>query len=154
MPLTHAFWDDQRVSIWLLAIRCEFTYEGWTRNDHVVPHLLELTTLIRPPSNIDLRELEPRPASSSPPINRPTAKDLEQPTFATYLILRRKLGEIVAKITQHFQNLRDPRGYKDIEVLGNEMRRFVSSLPRAFDISRPDKSFDKRESSQQRAGGF
>ena len=53
----------------------------------------------RPPSNIDLRDLS---------IDHDTKpKPLEEPTFATYLILRYKLGLVVAKVGAAWK-----RGYK------------------------------------------
>jgi hypothetical protein len=81
-------------------------------------------------------------SSSSVPVPRP----LDQPTFATYLILRRALGEIVARITQHFQRLDGGGGYKDVEVLDGQIRALRESLPPAFSIDSPNEEWDDSES--------
>jgi uncharacterized membrane protein YphA (DoxX/SURF4 family) len=71
---------------------------------------------------------------------------MDSPTFATYLILRRRLGEIVAMITHNFQQLRGQGAqgnYKEIERIGDEMKRFVAGLPKCFSMENPDRSLDK-----------
>ncbi|WVN89314.1 uncharacterized protein L203_104536 [Cryptococcus depauperatus CBS 7841] len=89
-----------------------------------------------PPSNINLpdilrnKQVKPRPMS--------------EPTFGTYLILRRGLGEIVAKITHHFQRLEGPTEYRDVEAIDAEMKQFVANLPPAFSMLNHDRSDDDK----------
>lgn len=81
------------------------------------------------------------------------------PTYATYLILRERLGALVAKVraqsrmtrhvltpyfqvVQHFQKLHDQGGYRDVENLDAEFKRLVAELPPAFAMHSPDKSLD------------
>ena len=127
----------------------------------------------RPPSNINLHDLAPDdgiavtgdtrnpfstplteegeslPSKSTSQRSRqkdPHVRSMDTPTFGTYLLLRRRLGEIVAMITQNFQQLNgqgSQGSYKEIERIGGEMKRFVSSLPRCFKMEDPDKSMDK-----------
>lgn len=107
-----------------------------------------------------MRDIEPREVKSESDTTAATAtapnptpparvKDIEEPTFATYLILRRRLGEIVAQITQSFQRLDESAAsslYRTVEARHADVRAFISSLPRAFDIENPDKRWDKGES--------
>ena len=82
--------------------------------------------------------------TSSSLADRLVSKPLSQPTFATYLILRRSLGEIVSRITQHFQRLdRGGEGYADVEVLDRELRTLREGLPEAFKMVDPDTSWDE-----------
>jgi hypothetical protein len=78
--------------------------------------------------------------------SRPVPRPLSQPTFATYLILRRQLGEIVANVTHHFQRLDGGGGYKDVEVLDGEFRRLREGLPETFRMDRPNRGWDDRRS--------
>ena len=52
-------------------------------------------------------------------------------------------------ITQNFQQLRGhgaQSSYKEIERIGDEMKRFVGELPRCYRMEDPDKSMDQGES--------
>lgn len=93
----------------------------------------------RPPSNIDLDSFQ---SSSSPPQSRP----ISEPTFASYLILRRSLGEIVARITQHFQRLDGGGSYANVEALDKELRGLREGLPKFMAFEHTDRSHDQRES--------
>jgi hypothetical protein len=98
-------------------------------------------------------DLEPRPDDTTP-VPSARVKDKEEPTFATYLILRRRLGEIVAQITHSFQRLDETNSaslYRLVEARHADMRAFIASLPRAFDMERPDKSWDNSEWTRDRA---
>ena len=66
----------------------------------------------------------------------------EEPTFASYLILLRGLGEIVAKITQHFQLLGESTQYREVEAIDAELKAFVADLPDVFKMHNPDKQWD------------
>jgi hypothetical protein len=69
-----------------------------------------------------------------------------EPTFAAYLIIRRSLGEIVARITQHFQRLDGGGSYADVEALDKELRGLRDGLPRYMAFEQTDKSHDQRQS--------
>ena len=97
----------------------------------------------RPPRNINLSDIL---AGQDQP------KSHDEPTFATYLILRRGLGEIVAKVTEHFQLLSDPVQYRDVEAIDADFKDFVASLPPAFSMTDPDKSWDDSELAVGSAG--
>lgn len=73
-------------------------------------------------------------------------KPLYEPTFATYLIFRRKLGEIVSRITKHFQRLDGVGAYKDVQVLDGEIKALRNELPVFFAMEKPDTSWDERKS--------
>lgn len=91
-----------------------------------------------PPSNLDLSSLETLdPAQPIQP------KPAQQPTFATYLILRRAVGEIVARITQTFQRLDGGGDYADIRALDSDLTRLRDDLPAAFRMEDPDRSYDE-----------
>lgn len=100
----------------------------------------------RPPSNLDLADLADN--NGTPP----EAKPYDEPTFATYLILRRSLGQIVAKVTDHFQMLRETVQYRDVEEIDAEFKVFMRDLPRAFRMNDPDKTWDASESERRWAG--
>ncbi|EIW71030.1 hypothetical protein TREMEDRAFT_27559 [Tremella mesenterica DSM 1558] len=89
-----------------------------------------------PPLNLDLGEISPDGPASP--------KLMDIPTFATYLILRHRLGLIVAKITNHFQRLRSMATYKVIEDLDAELKEFVKDLPAAFRMHDFDRSYDTK----------
>lgn len=91
------------------------------------------------------------------------------PTYATYLILRERLGALVAKVSpasrashkkltlrpkvvQHFQKLHDQGGYRDVEKLDAEFKQLVADLPPAFAMHSPDKSQDGGETHRRRSG--
>jgi len=93
----------------------------------------------RSPSNLDLAVLENGTRASE------VEKPYDEPTFATYLILRRSLGEIVAKLTDHFQMLGEVVQYRDVEELDAEFKAFMRELPRAFRMTEPDKTWDASE---------
>jgi hypothetical protein len=63
-------------------------------------------------------------------------KSHDEPTFATYLILRRGLGEIVAKVTEHFQLLSDPVQYRDVEAIDADFKENHNSSSSARQIPR------------------
>lgn len=67
----------------------------------------------------------------------PVPKPLSEPTYATYLILRRSLGEIMAKVTQHFQRLDGVGEYKDVEGLNGELCALRDGLPEVFRMLTP-----------------
>jgi hypothetical protein len=49
-------------------------------------------------------------------------------------------------ITHNFQQLRGQGAqgnYKEIERIGDEMKRFVAGLPKCFSMENPDRSLDK-----------
>lgn len=88
---------------------------------------------------------------------------MTEPTFGTYLLLRRRLGDIVAKvssvcpvcfsvcvlinsqITHHFQRLTGQTQYRDVEALDAELKQFVADLPLTFTMLNHDKSYDSSE---------
>ncbi|KIR54550.1 nuclear protein [Cryptococcus gattii Ru294] len=89
-----------------------------------------------PPSNLDLLDLlEDKLAKPKP---------MTEPTFGTYLLLRRRLGDIVAKITHHFQRLTGQTQYRDVEALDAELKQFVADLPPTFTMLNHDKSYDSK----------
>ena len=90
----------------------------------------------RPPSNLDLPDLL-QDKSAQP-------KDKDEPTFATYLILRKSLGEIVARVTEHFQLLDEQVQYRDVEAIDEEFKDFIADLPPAFRMLDPDRSWDDK----------
>jgi len=75
----------------------------------------------------------------------PRPKPDSEPTFATYLILRRGLGEIVARVTDHFQMLGEAVQYRDVEAIDEDFKAFVAALPKAFRMTDPDRSWDASE---------
>ena len=108
--------------------------------------------MISPPSNIDIKDLVSG--------HRVGPRPVDEPTFATYVILRRRLGEIVAKVscssipsqisaafqvTQHFQRLHGQTPYRDVEELDAEFKSLVEDLPSCYRMVNPDKSYDKGE---------
>ncbi|WVQ79880.1 hypothetical protein IAT38_001980 [Cryptococcus sp. DSM 104549] len=89
-----------------------------------------------PPSNLELSDIL-RNKNAKP-------KPLSEPTYGTYLLLRWGLGNIVAKITQHFQRLQGQTQYRDVEALDAELKQFVADLPPTFTMLTPDKSYDSK----------
>ncbi|ODN79510.1 hypothetical protein L202_03476 [Cryptococcus amylolentus CBS 6039] len=89
-----------------------------------------------PPSNTDLPDILENKAIKPKPWS--------EPTYSTYLILRRGLGQIVAKITKQFQHLQGQTGYKDVEAIDAELKELVASMPPSFAMHNPDKSWDDK----------
>lgn len=89
-----------------------------------------------PPSNLNLVDLLENKLAKPRPIT--------EPTFGTYLLLRRRLGDIVAKITHHFQRLTGQTQYRDVEALDAELKQFVADLPPTFTMLNHDKSYDSK----------
>ncbi|KAK4684431.1 hypothetical protein P7C73_g5751, partial [Tremellales sp. Uapishka_1] len=90
-----------------------------------------------PPLNIDLQDLAADPKARALP--------MDHPTFATYLILRKGLADIVFKIVHHFQRLQGQTQYKDVEILDAELKTFVKNLPPQFQMLTPDTSYDQAQ---------
>ena len=70
---------------------------------------------------------------------------MDQPSYATYLIVRRHLGEIVARVTKHFQRLDGGGEYRDVEDLDKEFKDLRDGLPGFFKMENTDKSWDESE---------
>lgn len=117
---------------------------------HEVGHLSSNVTTAyhRPPSNLDLADFAEAGSRA------PEPKPYDEPTFATYLILRRSLGEIVAKVTDHFQMLGESVQYRDVEEIDAEFKAFMGDLPRAFRMDEPDKTWDASESTAVRVWDY
>ncbi|ORX36464.1 fungal-specific transcription factor domain-domain-containing protein [Kockovaella imperatae] len=90
------------------------------------------------PTNVDLSEFHKLSAK-----NVPIAKPLEQPTSATFIILRKSLSKIIGHVVHHFQKLDEPARYSDVQMLNQELNDYVESLPPCFQMYQPDKSYDK-----------
>ncbi|ORY27664.1 fungal-specific transcription factor domain-domain-containing protein [Naematelia encephala] len=103
------------------------------------PSISDSYTDTLPPSNVELSDLAPYP---NPSIPTPTPKPIDEPTTATYLILRKSLAQIIGRIVHHFQKLDEPAQYSDVERLQMELDEFVGKLPRCFRMHNPDKSLD------------
>ncbi|KLT39784.1 hypothetical protein CC85DRAFT_250611 [Cutaneotrichosporon oleaginosum] len=88
------------------------------------------------PSNIELSSLVG--VDVAPPSN-----PLDEPTFATFLILRNRLASIVSQIVNQFQKLHDSVHYSDIQAIDAQLRKLREDLPRHFQMLTPDKSLDK-----------
>lgn len=88
------------------------------------------------PSNIDLSSLIN--ADTAPP-----SKPLDEPTFATFLILRSRLAGIVSQIVNQFQKLHNPISYSDVLAIDAQLRKLRDDLPRHFQMLAPDTSLDK-----------
>ncbi|WOO77154.1 putative transcriptional regulatory protein [Vanrija pseudolonga] len=88
------------------------------------------------PSNIDLSALAG--ATSLIP-----GKPMSETTDATYLILRKRLADIVRQIVRNFQRVdRDP-SYDDVLALDAKLNQLRKDLPPQFRMNNPDKSRDK-----------
>ncbi|WRT64595.1 uncharacterized protein IL334_001528 [Kwoniella shivajii] len=124
---------EYRRRLWSYLIHADATYSCLMgRPTAIDPNFAD--TL--PPSNIELTALRDDKKASPQPMT--------EPTFATYLILRRGLGCIVAKVTQHFQTLSGQTSYRDVEALDAEFKQFVEDLPPTYKMLSPDKSYDKK----------
>nr|XP_019046958.1 hypothetical protein I302_03564 [Kwoniella bestiolae CBS 10118]OCF25888.1 hypothetical protein I302_03564 [Kwoniella bestiolae CBS 10118] len=124
---------EYRRRLWSYLIHADATYSCLLgRPTAIDPNFAD--TL--PPSNIELEALK----EDKKALPRP----MSEPTFATYLILRRGLGCIVAKVTQHFQRLSGQGSYRDVEALDAELKQFVEDLPPTYKMLIPDKSYDKK----------
>lgn len=75
----------------------------------------------------------------------PQPRPLDEPTTATYIILRKSLSAIVGRIAHHFQKLDEPAQYSDVEQLQWELSDFMLTLPRHYRVHEPDKSLDTGE---------
>ena len=95
------------------------------------------TLTVRFPSNVELSSLPGRKPSET------EAKPLTETTFATYLILRRHLGEIVARTCRLFSRVSKPIQYEEIKDIEALFRKFIANLPPDFRMIEPDKSHDK-----------
>jgi hypothetical protein len=73
----------------------------------------------------------------------PEPRPWDEPTTATFLILRKTLSDIVGKIVHHFQKLDEPARYSDVESLHMEIQAFIETLPRCYRMYDADKSLDK-----------
>jgi hypothetical protein len=96
---TLAFLDDPLRSTCLAWTLCKLSIQ-----------LLKLT--LRPPSNIDIDSLRADPKAKPKP--------MDEPTYGTYLLLRQKLGVIVARVSRLPQSLTDGRShmtFRDSKVL-------------------------------------
>jgi hypothetical protein len=85
-----AFLDDPPRSTCLAWILCKLSIQ-----------LLKLT--VRPPSNIDIDSLRADPKAKPKP--------MDEPTYGTYLLLRQKLGVIVARVSPLLLSLADGRSH-------------------------------------------
>lgn len=87
------------------------------------------------PSNINIDDIVG--------VTLPTAsKPYEEPTFATFLILRHKLADIVFEMISAFQTLRMPMTYTEVQAFDARLQQFRSELPPHYHITQPDKSKD------------
>ncbi|WWC86725.1 uncharacterized protein L201_001603 [Kwoniella dendrophila CBS 6074] len=124
---------EYRRRLWSYLIHADATYSCLLGRPTAIDSNFADTL---PPSNIELEALK----EDKKALPRP----MLEPTFATYLILRRGLGCIVAKVTQHFQRLSGQTSYKDVEALDAELKQFVEDLPPTFKMLTPDKSYDQK----------
>lgn len=92
-----------------------------------------------PPSNIDLEELRSHAADPRP---------MDEPTTATFIVLRSQLAHIVGRITSQFQKLRGSMHYNEVLSIDQELQDFTASLPPQFRIMETDTSKDKGESQE------
>ncbi|BEI81893.1 hypothetical protein CcaverHIS002_0210530 [Cutaneotrichosporon cavernicola] len=90
------------------------------------------------PSNVELSSL----LNSD---TMPRSKPLDEPTFATFLILRNRLAGIVSQIVNQFQKLHNPIKYCDVQAIDQQLRKLHDDLPRQFQMLTPDKSLDKAQ---------
>ncbi|BEJ12592.1 hypothetical protein CspHIS471_0210520 [Cutaneotrichosporon sp. HIS471] len=88
------------------------------------------------PSNVELSSL----LNSD---TMPRSKPLDEPTFATFLILRNRLAGIVSQIVNQFQKLHNPIKYCDVQAIDQQLRKLHDDLPPQFQMLTPDKSLDK-----------
>jgi len=89
---TLAFLGDRPRSTCLAWILCTL---------YCFEQRLKLT--LRPPSNIDIDSLRADPKAKPKPI--------DEPTYGTYLLLRQKLGVIVARVSPLLSSLADCRSH-------------------------------------------
>lgn len=90
------------------------------------------------PSNIELSSLIDVDVAPPP-------KPLEEPTFATFLILRKRLADIVAKVVNQFQRLHTAMRYTDVQAINADLQKLRDELPPHFVMLTPDKSLDEGE---------
>ena len=91
------------------------------------------------PSNIDMRHMQ---GLKNLKPNETPSKPMHESTYATYLILRRQLAEIVGEIARLFSRISKPIHYDEIKEIDGLFNQFVSSLPPDFRLHNPDKSHD------------
>lgn len=86
------------------------------------------------PSNIDLDDLR---------IHAVKPKPMDEPTSATFVVLRSQLAHIVGRITSQFQRLRGSMHYDEVLSIDQELQDFTACLPPQFRIMDTDTSKDK-----------
>jgi len=94
-------------------------------------------------NNINLQDLVALSAASGD-ITEIPSRPLEEPTFATYLIFRRKLATIVARMVSLFQKVKKGSNddYDEVMAIDTALTEFRNNLPPVFQFSNPDKSRD------------
>lgn len=90
----------------------------------------------QPPSNVSLHLLQEN-------VNTIEAQPMNEPTTSTYLVLRRRLADIVASIVVNFQTTYRTPDYDKITALSTDLTKFRDSLPPHFRMDDPDKSQDE-----------
>lgn len=88
------------------------------------------------PSNVNLEELT---------VHAVKPKPMDEPTTATFIVLRSQLAHIVGRITSQFQRLRGSMHYDEVLSIDRELQDFTDSLPPQFRIMETDTSKDKGE---------
>lgn len=88
------------------------------------------------PSNVDLEDLR---------VHAVKPKPMDEPTTATFIVLRSQLAHIVGRMTSQFQKLRGSMHYDEVLSIDQELQDFTASLPPQFQIMDTDTSKDKGE---------
>lgn len=125
---------EYRRRLWSYLCHADATYSCLIGRPPTIDPMFYDTLL---PSNINMYELEHSATLKSKP--------LSEPTFATYLILRKRLADIVARIVRSFQRLHGRTQYQDVKHIDAELKKLRDELPPAFKMLNPDKSFDGGE---------
>ncbi|ORX34040.1 fungal-specific transcription factor domain-domain-containing protein [Kockovaella imperatae] len=133
-----AYATEYRRRLWSYLLHADATYSCLLGR----PTCIDLDSSdTLPPSNIDmsnnegLKNLKP---------NETPSKPLQTSTFATYLILRRRLSEIVGEIARLFSRISNPIQYDEVKRIDGLFTQFMAELPPDFRMRNPDKSNDSQ----------
>lgn len=72
-------------------------------------------------------------------------ESLDRPTFATYVVFRRRLADVVTRICQSFTRLEQVDQYPPVQRLQKDLQELISSLPPHYRMQNPDTSLDGGE---------
>lgn len=124
---------EYRRRLWSYLCHADATYSCLLgRPPSIAPEFYDT----KEPSNIELSTL--LDVDVAPP-----ARPLDEPTFATFLILRKRLADIVATLVNQFQKLNTAMRYSDVQAIDAQLQALRDDLPPHFRMLTPDKSLDK-----------